>query len=102
MFTMKVRHGGQIVEVNGKQEYEGGVVDYFDKCDVDDMSMLEIEDFAERLGYEGNFIFIYRVVGVSFVGYFKSLEDDMDVLAMVADIESNRLLEMCIIVPLES
>ena len=70
MFTMKVRHGGQIVEVNGKQEYEGGMVDYFDKCDVDCISMLELEDFAERLGYEGNAIFTYRVVGVSFLGSF--------------------------------
>ena len=46
------------------------MVDYFDKCDVDCISMLELEDFAERLGYEGNAIFTYRVVGVSFLGSF--------------------------------
>ena len=81
-FTMKVMHRGQITKFT-KQEYKKGSVDYFDDYDVDCMSMLELTDFAERLGYEGNVIFGDRVVAVSFTGSLKFLEDDMDVLAMV-------------------
>ena len=52
-FTLKVNHGGQLAEQNGVIEYVGGQVEYFVYCQNDYMSLLELEDFADRLGYEG-------------------------------------------------
>ena len=45
-FTMKVNHGGQFVEQNGRIEYDGGQINYFDYCLADYMSLLELDDYA--------------------------------------------------------
>ena len=61
LFTLKFNHGGQFENVgNGNLHYVNGHVVYFDHCDIDYMSMLELEDFAERLGYEEHVSFHYR------------------------------------------
>ena len=46
LFTMKVNHVGHFEVVNGRLQYAGGEIDYFNKCDVDCMSMIDLEDLA--------------------------------------------------------
>ncbi|RXH81322.1 hypothetical protein DVH24_005236 [Malus domestica] len=40
-------HGGQLSE----DFYVGGKVDFFDYCDKDFMSLLEVDNMVEELGY---------------------------------------------------
>ena len=80
LFTMKVRHGGYIQVQDGVARY---VNDYFDFCTGDFMSMIELQDFAERLGYEEKMFFWYKVEGDGSVGSFEKLDNDIDVFGMV-------------------
>ena len=43
---------GHFYEDNGKLKHVNGEVEYFDFCQVDYMSLIELDDFARRLGYE--------------------------------------------------
>ena len=81
LFTINVNHGGQFEEVgNGNLQYVNGHVEYFDQCDVDYISMMELEDFVERLRYEENVTLHYRVSAIN----VRVLEDDMDVMALMS------------------
>ena len=44
--------------------YVGGRVVVIENCDSDTMSLLEIEEMAEKLGYTEHTNFYYRVLGV--------------------------------------
>ena len=65
---------------NGNLQYVNGQVEYFDQCDVDYISMMELEDFVERLRYEENVTLHYRVSAIN----VRVLEDDMDVMALMS------------------
>ena len=68
------------------------------------MSLLELNDFAERLGYDQKVEFFYQVQGSITTGSFEQLENDMDVFGMVSDDLRNREVEMFMVVspkPLE-
>ena len=47
------------------------------------MSLLELNDFAERLGYDQKVELFYKFQGSKTVGSFEKLENDMDVFGMV-------------------
>ncbi|KAB2628899.1 hypothetical protein D8674_033694 [Pyrus ussuriensis x Pyrus communis] len=52
LFTIKMYHGGQLSE----DFYVGGKVDFFDYCDKDFMSLLEVDNIVEELGYGNIFM----------------------------------------------
>ena len=78
-------------------QYVNGHVDYFDHCDIDYMSMLELEDFVERLGYEENVSFRYRVSAAN----VRVLEDDMDVMSLLSMVEKDRVVEIFMVYHVE-
>ncbi|KAB2594620.1 hypothetical protein D8674_036800 [Pyrus ussuriensis x Pyrus communis] len=53
LFTIKIYHGGELSD----DFYVGGKVDFFDFCDKDFMSLVEVDNMVEELGY-GNMEFI--------------------------------------------
>ena len=85
LFTMKVNHGGAIVVVDGVATYKDGEIEYFDFYKGDFMSMLELNDFAERLRYDQKGEFFYNVQGNGTLSSFEKLDNDMDVFGMVSD-----------------
>ncbi|KAK8670251.1 hypothetical protein V6N13_105009 [Hibiscus sabdariffa] len=65
-FTLVVHHGGFMVN-SPRLKYTGKKINFFDMCHVDSMSMLEIYDIAEEVGYNGMFNL-----------YWKQPEDDVE------------------------
>ena len=57
-FTVELHHGGWVT-TETKKEYVGGRVNFFYYCNIDLMSLLEIEDMVESLGYSGKQDFYY-------------------------------------------
>ncbi|KAK6159895.1 hypothetical protein DH2020_003276 [Rehmannia glutinosa] len=53
LFTIKLRHGGSLVEENGKENYIGGRVSAFDFVDKRRMSMEYLGKLCAQLGYLG-------------------------------------------------
>ena len=53
-----MRHGGRI-EGDKYKSYVGAEVDYFDLCDGDRMSVLEINEMVKECGYNKDVILYY-------------------------------------------
>ena len=51
-FIVVLHHNGYFVEEPVKS-YVNGEVDFFDYCDVDTMSALEVDEILDKLGYTG-------------------------------------------------
>ena len=98
LFTMKVYHGGEIYVVDNAAKYQHGEVEYFDFCGKDFVSLIELQDFAERLGYEKNVSFYYKVNGSGSIGSFELLDNDMDVFGMVSEVGEDRVAELFMVV----
>ena len=99
LFTLKFNYGGQFEDIgNGNLQYVNCHVDYFDHCDIDHMSMLELEDFAERLGYKEHVSFHYRVSAAN----VRVLEDDMDVMSLFSMVEKDRVVEFFMVYHVEN
>ena len=65
------------------------------------MSMLALEDFAERLGIEEEVTFQDWVRSGNLLGQLHDLEDDMDVLSLVSMVGKDGIVEIFIIVPVK-
>ncbi|KAK8612693.1 hypothetical protein V6N13_092804 [Hibiscus sabdariffa] len=63
-------------------QYSGKEVSFFDMCHIDSMSMLEMYDITEKLGYGGKYKLYWKHPGRSF--NVKHLRADTDVIAMLA------------------
>ena len=98
---MQVNHAGQFVEHNGRIEYDGGQVDYFHYCHTDYMSLLELDNFADILGYEEKVTYKYRIGLPTHIEAYKDLVVDMDVLAMVSLVSRDKVVEMYMVVPIK-
>ena len=61
--------------------------------------MLELKDFAERLGYDQYVDFFYKIQGSRTLGSFAKLENDMDVFGLVLDGLRYIEVEMFMVVP---
>ena len=83
----------------GLQHIRMEKIEYFDFCRCDFMSLLELNDFAERLGYGQKVEIFYKVQGSGTLGSFEMLENDMDVFRMVSDGLRYRDVEMFMVVP---
>ncbi|KAB2628859.1 hypothetical protein D8674_033654 [Pyrus ussuriensis x Pyrus communis] len=72
-------HGGQLSE----DFYVGGNEDFFDYCDKDFMSLLEVDNIVEELGYGNIFMsYQYRFLGMEIRNGLKPLMTDSDVINM--------------------
>lgn len=60
-FTLEIHHKGVFVGSGVGKCYNGGIIDYFDYCNMDLMSILEIEDMLEQLGYDGTVDSYYKM-----------------------------------------
>ena len=59
--------------------YKRGEVHFFE-CNVDEMSMLELEDMTEKLGWKDNIKFKYKIPRVPMCNGMKELSKDQHVL----------------------
>ncbi|KAL4333122.1 hypothetical protein GQ457_07G014560 [Hibiscus cannabinus] len=73
-------------------KYTGKKVDFFDYCHVDSMSMLDMYDIAEELGYSGRYILFWKQYGRRFS--VKHLRTDSDIIDMLASMTKNRQINV--------
>ncbi|BFG24105.1 hypothetical protein CerSpe_103790 [Prunus speciosa] len=74
--------------------YVNGSVDWFDYCDKDRMSMIEIDGMVKELGYEGIINYWYNIPGGHFDGGLVKLSEDADILDMLTFVPDNRLINI--------
>ncbi|RXH86773.1 hypothetical protein DVH24_022046 [Malus domestica] len=93
LFTIKMYHSGQLSE----DFYVGGKVDFFDYCDKDFMSLLEVDDMVEELGYENVFMsYQYRIPGMEIRNGMKPLMTHSDVINMCKFVPNHTLIDVYI------
>lgn len=59
-FSIQIHHGGRFIDTGDTERYVGGQVTYFDHCEIDYMSLIELDDFTKKLGYMDPVRFCYR------------------------------------------
>ncbi|KAK8661611.1 hypothetical protein V6N13_091209 [Hibiscus sabdariffa] len=90
-FTLVVHHGGFMVN-SPRLKYTGKKINFFDMCHVDSMSMLEMYDIAEEVGYNGMFNMYWKQPGVKLIA--KPLRIDSDVISMLATMPKQKQLHV--------
>lgn len=91
LFTIKLHGGGHFDAASGS--YVGGGFRYVDKCDGDEISILELENMLEEaFGCVGYTEISYKLPNVE--GPSTKLEKDTDVLDMCSKLGLNRLVYM--------
>ncbi|GMN51605.1 hypothetical protein TIFTF001_020755 [Ficus carica] len=78
---------GEAFNKDGEMIYEGGMVDYIDRCSADYMSLLELQDWVEKLGYHVPVAFHYKPVVVFGMNAFEQLMTDQDVIKMAYEVD---------------
>ncbi|KAK8670857.1 hypothetical protein V6N13_037471 [Hibiscus sabdariffa] len=90
-FAIVMHHGGFMVN-SPRFQYSDNEVSFFDMCHIDSMSMLEMYDIIEELGYGGKYKLYWKHPGRSF--NVKHLRTDNDVIAMLACMPRNKQLHV--------
>ncbi|XP_039039206.1 uncharacterized protein LOC120177009 [Hibiscus syriacus] len=90
-FTIVMHHGGFMVNSYGFK-YTGKEVSFIDTCHVDNMSMLEMYDIVEELGYSGLWHLFWKQSGHKFT--VKPLRTDCDIISMLEDMPRNRHIHL--------
>ena len=93
-FTIVVHHGGKFV-YNLNIRYSGRRVFYFDLCHIDAISMIEINDMIQQLGYLGPMTCYWRLSWRALkVDDLRPLRIDFDVVNMIATLPKNHYLHV--------
>ncbi|KAK9046391.1 hypothetical protein V6N11_052279 [Hibiscus sabdariffa] len=90
-FTTVVHHGGSFYRTP-ELIYTGQLVDYFDRCDVDEMSIFEMIDMVEKLGLTYTMKIFWLVSEKPFE--VKLLANDNDLLEMVSKLPRNHYVHV--------
>ncbi|CAL9001437.1 unnamed protein product [Prunus brigantina] len=84
LFTIEIYHGGYLK----KGKYMGGTVQWADNCNTYQLSMLDLYDVAESLGYNHIKVdYRYRSTTLGYV----AIRVDLDVLEFVREIPASRV-----------
>ncbi len=83
-FTIQMHHGGYFANLPWKT-YMEGLVDHFDACNMDKISMVDIDQMVEELGYSGfmNYYWTLPFHTMSLEDILRELKTDKDVMDMV-------------------
>lgn len=91
-FSIKLFHGG--VWTENPKRYNSGFVEYFDFCNVDEMSLLELFEMVKECGGFGCNELWYKDPGTDIEkGLFK-LETDTDVMIMCSPLPKCKFVEI--------
>ncbi|XVF74186.1 hypothetical protein PTKIN_Ptkin13bG0089800 [Pterospermum kingtungense] len=74
--------GGFLVNINGQMQFTDAEVDYFDFCDIDRMSYLELVFMVEEIGHHGSVYFYWRHCNPALRSDMKLIVTENDVLEM--------------------
>lgn len=92
LFTIKYHHAGEF-RVNPTR-YIGGTVDYFDLCDVDTMSLIELGSMAKETGEVGALNFFYKWPKTDMNRGLHPIDNDADVVEMCELLPPSRVIHL--------
>ncbi|KAG5556147.1 hypothetical protein RHGRI_006689 [Rhododendron griersonianum] len=95
LFTMQIHQWGKFFNVP-RIKYEGGSIAYVDNCNRDTVSLLEVGDLVEQLGYTGMINYYYVMTGRTINNGLKMLLSDKDVLDMIDQLPPSRVVDIYI------
>ncbi|KAE8722753.1 hypothetical protein F3Y22_tig00013680pilonHSYRG00033 [Hibiscus syriacus] len=90
-FTIVMHHGGFMVN-SSAFKYTGKEVSFIGMCHVDNMSMLEMYDIVEELGYSGLWHLFWKQSRYKFT--VKPLRTYCDIISMLEDMPRNRHIHL--------
>ncbi|XP_058209741.1 uncharacterized protein LOC131322424 [Rhododendron vialii] len=90
---MQIHHGGKFFNVP-RIKYEVGSIVYVDNCNHDTISLLEVGDLVEQLGYMGMINYYYVMTGRTINNGLKMLLTDKDVLDMIDQLPPSRVVDL--------
>lgn len=94
-FSIQIFHGGKFVHTP-RLRYEGGSSVYVDDCHEDKISLLDIADLVEKLGYVGMINYYYVMTRKTLKKGLKMLFSDADVLDMIAQLPPSKVVDLYI------
>ncbi|KAG8377443.1 hypothetical protein BUALT_Bualt08G0033400 [Buddleja alternifolia] len=99
-FTLKIHHGGQLLEIPSKV-YVGGEVDYIDYCHPDIMSLCVLDKVISMLGYQGFLAYYYLTPKSDLNTGLRHVLCDQDtiIMAEIGAQHKHRLIELYVVQP---
>ncbi|KAG8373955.1 hypothetical protein BUALT_Bualt11G0079600 [Buddleja alternifolia] len=99
-FTLKIHHGGQLLEIPSKV-YVGGEVDYIDYCHPDIMSLCVLDKVMSMLGYQGFLAYYYLTPKSDLNTGLRHVLCDQDtiIMAEIGAQHKHRLIELYVVQP---
>lgn len=82
LFTIQIYYDGSI-KYHPYYHYSGGSIRYFDNCDLDGFSIIELEDMLGQLGYMNYTHFYYLIPRCNFENSLRKLRCDANTLEML-------------------
>ncbi|KAK9929237.1 hypothetical protein M0R45_026343 [Rubus argutus] len=81
-FVLEIHHGGKFVEVgNGQHKYVGGEVHWLERLDPNQISCVELNTFAWRLGYrQPPVLYWFKHL---YLPWYNPVKDDNDAMKMI-------------------
>ena len=82
MFTLKIHHGGQFLNVPKRMYVGDRAITYIDYCEIDRISLLELKSMVTQLGYNSVAEFYHRIPGNEKEedSVFRQIQTDSDLL----------------------
>ncbi|XVF44980.1 hypothetical protein PTKIN_Ptkin02bG0168300 [Pterospermum kingtungense] len=93
-FTIAMTHGGYLNRGRHGLEYIEGEVDFFDFCEVDRMSYIELYAMAGELGHQGGITFYWLKSDPHVPSVFKLISCDVDVIEMCSSLLPTRYVSV--------
>ncbi|KAG8371425.1 hypothetical protein BUALT_Bualt13G0086300 [Buddleja alternifolia] len=99
-FTLKIHHGGQLLEIPSKV-YVGGEVDYIDYCHPDIMSLCVLNKAMSMLGYQGFLAYYYLTPKSDLNTGLRYVLSDQDtiIMAEIGAQHKHGLIELYVVQP---
>ena len=81
MFTLKIHHGGALAETDGIVSYVKGEVGFVDWVSRDYLSLLDLDDVAEKLGYSMPMNYYFKKQGEHNVDSYVQIKNDQKLMS---------------------
>ncbi|WOG86677.1 hypothetical protein DCAR_0205894 [Daucus carota subsp. sativus] len=93
LFTIKLHFGGHLT--SNPRSYVGGSFKYVDKCDVDEISMLELYSMLTDCGVDAGFADLYyKLPKANMESGLFPVTSDTQALEMCTHLDSSRMLNL--------
>ncbi|GMP99310.1 hypothetical protein CsSME_00046827 [Camellia sinensis var. sinensis] len=84
-------HHGGLVSYNLQRVYIGGLISYFDFCNSNEISLVELDNMAKEVGCIGCNIYYYKL---NYCAGLELINTDEDVMRLETFVDGNRVVKV--------